>query len=255
MAEFPFAIRTITAREVRGETPSWYDPNASHRYVKIVNGDTGDTFMVDMQAVAELDLRNVTAEERIQLLREYASVSNRDTVSNRTTTNGGKVMDRIIRRNITAQQTNPNSEREHLPNVRPPHIAVEFRLPGVPAKFTCYYNELILQDQYFILIRDLRASSGQYLELDPGAEVSLTIPSRSIKNRQCISSGLVFVHDNKQFSVFVAPAEPVSEPVETADSFPEVNATDDGISHEELMQELESLGIDSSPDAESPDKP
>ncbi len=239
MVDSGFNIPTVVAREVEGDSPSWYNPNQSYKTVLIVSSLGGKSFLVNMDDLPNLDFKKMSQEDRLKVLSSYGTNGSR--TQNNYKVNGDSEMDRIIRKVSNNRQTAVRQAVVEEQSVKQPQIAVEFRLKGVPARFTCYYHDAIAQDQYLILIQDKRAMVGQQLDLDPGTETTISVIAKGIKNQDYIASGLVFSYDNKQFSIYVVKdTEVLPAPQNLEEKFPEVEAGYD-ISDQDLLEEIRQL--------------
>lgn len=240
--DIDYAIPTIIAREVKGETPQWYDPNGYHRYAKVVNASTGESFLIDVDRATRLDLRNVDRDQIVTLLKQYASVQNSDPtpLSTGDRTMAGTTPNRIIRQVIRDNyHTQPDNGRmRSVSTVSQPQHVVEFRLVGVPAKFTCYYLDILMDDRYLILVQDTEAIVGQQIELDPGAEVKISIPTKNIAGVSYTALGLNFDYEGRRFSILVKSESLLDD----EPRFPEVQARgepDPEVEIEEAISALE----------------
>lgn len=235
-SDFNFRIPTVIAREIKGSTPEWYDPNGYYRFVKIVNGVTGETFTVDLDVVSKYNTENMSPAERWEFLKQARvddSLLERSspvqTFNNRS--------DQMLRnsRNVNPPVFLPQNKGIKKPIANPveerPELQVIFKIKGVPAKFTCVYHDVIILENCLILVQDFRLSAAQQLEVDPGTEVQITIPDKNIREVNCISSGLIFEYDGRQFNVLVYKTEEPPQPktaVDDLDSkFPEVVAREE----------------------------
>lgn len=200
-------IKEVEARPVEGDTPFWYDPNSYSRMVKVVDGQTGELFFVDLNLVQQIDLKGLKQDDRIDILKQFST----GTVPVRTES-------RQVKEAAPMPFSNPGVLAKRNPSMQvvqqqvvPPTIKVDFKFLDTPVKFSFCYHHVIVSGRYIILVLDKRGGGPQQFELDIGIKVLLTIQQKNMIDVPCTATGINFTHKNEQFIVFFVESMPETD--------------------------------------------
>jgi len=201
---------TVEARDFEGETPYWYDPNASVDTIIINFADKEQIKCSSraLQRVIDKNYRKLSPEQRQQLLLEAAKAQGDVDMNLDMNAVRRSISEREKRQR--AQEKNGDDSLDTKKNTNG-----EIPLPKVQAvlgfsggvEVTAFYHEIIINLPFVILVFDTRLTG--YPKVLPKTDAEFTLDTQELeKPIEVQSLGLRFTHEHYEYCVLVLKFQP-----------------------------------------------
>ena len=206
-----FNIRTIEARSVDGDRPSWYDPNGCPDQA-VINLPDGRQYVLDIQTISTLRAACPDTEKFIEVLDTYAGAKSMNSKMPRAG-NFPQVTNPFPQLAMPRQQGYkfPAARLQQDPQVAAPSIQVDIFIPSSNFSFSTYFHEVLVTPPYIILVFNSSAVGFPKMFPQPGSSFVMDCSAADIHAVSVTALGLNFSHAGYEYCVLIVSEAAVNE--------------------------------------------